>query len=169
MKMYNKAIDEVRRDEALTGREQARKSLKKTRQMWLWGEENLPARHADRFEQLKESSLKTAKAWRVKELWRSFKACADAEDGMDFFRRWYREAMKTRLAPGKRLAQSMKDRVASIVTYLKHRFCNAFAEGVNSQIQLLIQKSCGYRSRERLKTDILFHFGGLNLNPVSAQ
>ena len=169
MKMCNKAVDEVRRDEALTGREQARESLKNTRQMWLWGEENLPGRHADRFEKLKDSSLKTAKAWRVKELWRSFKTCADAEDGMDFFRRWYREAMKTRLAPVKRLAQSMRERVASIVTYLKHRFGNAFAEGVNSRIQLLIQKSCGYRSRERLKTDILFHFGGLNLNPVSAQ
>jgi len=40
---------------------------------------------------------------------------------------------------------------------------------VNSRIHLLIQKSCGYRSRERLKIDILFHFGGLNLNPVSVQ
>ena len=88
---------------------------------------------------------------------------------MDFFLRWYREAMKTRLDPVKRLAQSMKERVGSIVTYLKHRFCNAFAEGVNSRIQLLVQKSCGYRSRKRLKTDILFHFGGLNLNPVPAQ
>ena len=169
MKMCNKAVDEVRRDEALAGIRTVRESLKKTRQLWLWGEENLPGRHAARFEKLKVSSLKTAKAWRVKELWRSFKTCANAEDGLDFFRRWYREAMKTRLAPVKRLAQTMKERVASIVTYLKHRFCNAFAEGVNSRIQLLIQKSCGYRSRERLKTDILFHFGGLNLNPVSAQ
>ena len=50
-----------------------------------------------------------------------------------------------------------------------HYFCNAFAEGVNSRIQLLIQKSCGYRNRERLKTDILFHFGGLDLNPVPNQ
>ena len=169
MKMCNKAVDEVRRDEALAGIRTVRESLKKTRQLWLWGEENLPGRHAARFEKLKVSSLKTATAWRVKELWRSFKTCANAEDGLDFFRRWYREAMKTRLAPVKRLAQTMKERVASIVTYLKHRFCNAFAEGVNSRIQLLIQKSCGYRSRERLKTDILFHFGGLNLNPVSAQ
>ncbi|MCF7838676.1 MAG: hypothetical protein K9N49_08615 [Candidatus Marinimicrobia bacterium] len=45
----------------------------------------------------------------------------------------------------------------------------AFAEGVNSRIQLLIQKSCGYRNRERLKTDILFHFGALNLKPAFRQ
>jgi hypothetical protein len=32
-----------------------------------------------------------------------------------------------------------------------------------------MQKSCGYRNRERLKTDILFHFGGLNMDPLAVQ
>lgn len=67
MKMCNKAVDEFRRNEALTGNRRVRESLKKTRQMWLWGEETLPVRHMDRFEKLKVRSLKTAKAWRVKE------------------------------------------------------------------------------------------------------
>jgi hypothetical protein len=31
-----------------------------------------------------------------------------------------------------------------------------------------MQKSCGYRNRQRLKTDILFHLGGLNMSPLSA-
>ena len=56
-----------------------------------------------------------------------------------------------------------------IVSLFKHGFCNAVAEGVNNRIQLLMQESCGYRNRERLKTDILFHFGGLNMAPRSAQ
>ncbi len=90
--------------------------------MWRWGEENLPVRHLDRFEKLKVRSLKTAKAWRVKERWRSFKTGANVEDGLDFIRRWCREAMKTRLAPVKRLAQMRNERAASIVTCLKHRF-----------------------------------------------
>jgi hypothetical protein len=29
-----------------------------------------------------------------------------------------------------------------------------------------VQKACGYRNKERLKTDILFHFGGLSMDPV---
>ena len=169
MKMCNQAVDEVRRDEALAGVRTVRESLKKTRQMWLWGEENLPGHYANRFAALKESSLKTARAWRVKELWRNFKNCGGIAEGLDFFKRWYRLAMDTRLAPVKRLARSLKEHVASIATYLKYRFCNAFAEGVNSRIQLLIQKSCGYRNRARLKTDILFHFGGLDLYPVPNQ
>ena len=169
MKMLNKAVDEVRRQEAVMGSGADRQSLKKTRQMWLWGEENLPQRYADRFDELKQSTLKTARAWRLKELWRTFKNCIDVEDGLSFFAQWYRLAMISKLEPVKHVARSLKAHLSGIVTYLKHGFCNAFAEGVNSRIQLLVQKACGYRNRERLKTDILFHFGGLTLNPVLDQ
>jgi hypothetical protein len=31
------------------------------------------------------------------------------------------------------------------------------------------QKSFGYRSRQRLKPDILFHLGGLNMAPLAVQ
>ncbi len=166
MKMFNKAVDGVRRTEAIMGSLQDREALKKTRQMWLYGYENLPSRYAGRFKELKSSALKTARAWGLKELWRSFRGCANEEEGRAFFKEWYREAMRSRLEPIKALARTLQAHLSGIVTYLKHRFCNAFAEGVNSRIQLLIQKSCGYRNRERLKADILFHFGALNLKPA---
>lgn len=169
MKMINKAVDEVRHQESVMGTGAARQALKKTRSLWLWGEENLPDRHAERFEALKQSTLKTARAWRLKELWRTFKRCVDIADGLAFFKQWHRLAMISKLEPIKQVARSLKTHLAGIVTFLKHGFCNAFAEGVNSRIQLLVQKACGYRNRERLKTDILFHFGGLSLDPVPGQ
>ena len=169
MKMLNKAVDEVRRQEILFGTGAERTALKKTRQMWLWGEENLPERHAARFEELKQSTLKTARAWGLKELWRTFKRCLDADDAAAFFKKWYALAMKSKLDPVKKVARSLKEHLDGIVSIFRHGFCNALAEGVNSRIQLLVQKACGYRNRERLKTDILFHFGGLNLNPHLAQ
>lgn len=169
MKMLNRAVDEVRHLESVLGTGAERKTLKKTRQMWLWGEENLPEKYAARFDALKQSTLKTARAWRIKELWRTFKYCVDMEDGLEFFKRWQSLAMRSKLEPIKQVARSFKTHLAGIVTFLKHGFCNAFAEGVNSRIQLLVQKACGYRNRARLKTDILFHLGGLNLNPALAQ
>ena len=169
MKMLNGAVDEVRRREAVMGTEIECAALKKTRQMWLWGEENLPERHAARFGALKVSTLKTARAWRLKELWRTFKRCLDVDDALAFFHKWYVLAMQSKLEPVKKVARSFKAHLAGIVSIFKHGFCNALAEGVNSRIQLLMQKSCGYRNRERLKTDILFHFGGLNMDPLSAQ
>ena len=169
MKMLNKAVDEVRRRELVLGTKRERASLKKTRQMWLWGEENLPERHADRFDVLKESTLKTARAWRLKELWRTFRDCVDVDDGLAFFKRWSALAMRSKLEPIKKVARSLKKHLAGIVTVLKYGFCNATAEGMNNRIQLMVQKACGYRNRARLKTDILFHLGGLDLNPVFTQ
>ena len=169
MKMLNKAVDEVRRWEAVLGTGYERTALKKTRQLWLWGEENVPQQHAARFEKLKQSTLKTARAWGLKELWRTFKRCLDADDAAAFFKKWYALAMKSKLEPIKKVARSLKEHLDGIVSIFKHGFCNALAEGVNSRIQLLVQKACGYRNRERLKTDILFHFGGLSLNPLLAQ
>jgi transposase len=169
MKMLNGAVDEVRRREAVMGTEIECAALKKTRQMWLWGEENLPERHAARFGALKVSTLKTARAWRLKELWRTLKRCLDEADALAFFHKWYVLAMQSKLEPVKKVARTFKAHLAGIVSIFKHGFCNALAEGVNSRIQLLMQKSCGYRNRQRLKTDILFHFGGLNMDPLSAQ
>jgi len=169
MKMLNKAVDEVRRQEAVMGTDAERDALKQTRQMWLWGKENLPERHAARFEALKDSTLKTARAWRLKELWRTFKRCLDIDDAHAFFHKWYVLVMQSKLEAVKKVARTFKAHLAGIVSLFKHGFCNALAEGVNSRIQLLMQKSCGYRNRERLKTDILFHFGGLDMDPLSAQ
>jgi transposase len=166
MKLLNHAVDEVRREEALTGSRKKREALSGTRPLWLWGKENLPQKHADRFEKLQEASLKTSRAWRLKELWRSFGSCADAADGREFFQRWHKLAMASKLEPVKKVARTLKEHLAGIVTYLKHGFCNALAEGINSRIQLLVQRACGYRNRIRLKTDILFHLGGLDMNPL---
>jgi hypothetical protein len=35
----------------------------------------------------------------------------------------------------------------------------------NNRIAGLVKKAFGYRNRERFKTDILFHLGGLDLYP----
>lgn len=169
MKMINKAVDSVRRQEILLGTRQEREALKKTRQLWLWGEENLPSYHTARFKELKQSTLKTARAWRLKEIWRTVTQCLNVQDATAFFQQWYALVMSSKLEPIKAVARTMKEHLVGIVSIFSHGFCNALAEGVNSRIQLLIQKSCGYRNRQRLKADILFHFGGLNLNPQSAQ
>ncbi len=72
-------------------------------------------------------------------------------------------ASKSRMAPLLRVARLFREHAVRIVTYLKHRFNNSIAEWVNRQIQDLIQKSCGYKNRERFKIDMLFHLGGLDL------
>ena len=41
----------------------------------------------------------------------------------------------------------------------------ARAEGLNSRIQAIKRRACGYRNRERFRHAIYFHLGGLDLYP----
>ncbi len=164
-KHMNRAVDEVRRREHVLGRRDATQALKGTRAMWLYGQENLPEKWARRFDQVLAIATQTARAWKVKELLRSFWRCVDVDDARIFFRRWYRQAMGSRLEPVKKVARLLKAHLKNILTYFRFHLSNAHAEGINSRIQELIQCACGYRNRERLKRDILFHLGGLDLYP----
>lgn len=168
-KHMNKAVDEVRRMEHSVLQADGDKTLKGTRQLWLYGLENVPGKWASRFESLRASATKTARAWKVKELLRSMWKCQGEDDAVAYFKKWCRDAMATRLEPVKKVARMLKSHWDNIVTYFRHRLCNAAAEGINSRIQQLIQKACGYRNRERFKRDVLFHLGGLDLTPVITQ
>ena len=42
---------------------------------------------------------------------------------------------------------------------------NARSEGINAKIQWIKQQACGYRNRERFRSAIYFHLGGLDLYP----
>ena len=137
--------------------------------MWLYGIENLPARWAERFDTLRSSSLKTAKAWGFKEMFRNFWMSADTQEASEFFRGWYALAIRSRLEPVKRVARMFRKHLANILTYFTHRLTNAMAEGLNDGIQSLVKKAYGYRNRERFKADIYFHFGGLDLYPNPTQ
>ena len=53
-----------------------------------------------------------------------------------------------------------------ILTCLKHRITNAVSEGLNAKIQWIRYSARGYRNREAFKMAILFHYGGLDLEPA---
>ena len=53
-----------------------------------------------------------------------------------------------------------------VLNYFIHRVTNAFSEGMNSRIQGLIKQANGYRNRERLKRDLYFHLGNLDMLPI---
>ena len=166
----NKAVDQVRRAEhaALDYRDDD--SLKGTRMLWLYGKENVPDKWIKRFRALATNTkLKTAKAWAIKELWRDFWKSPDEDRAAQTFKEWYREAMATRLEPVKKVARMFKAHLRNILTYFRLRISNGPAEAINSRIQELVQQSCGYRNRERFKSDVFFHLGGLDLYPAQCK
>lgn len=164
-RLLSDAVDSVRRAEHRRLAEEGDDRLAGTKYLWLYGWENLPPVHQERFAQLRGQRLKTSRAWAIKELFRDFWSSATEEEGRTFFAHWYSWAIRSRLEPIKRVARSFKAHLANILTYFEHRITNAALEGLNNRIAGLVKKAFGYRNRERFKTDILFHLGGLDLDP----
>jgi transposase len=164
----NKAVDQVRRREiGLLSTEQA-KVLKGTRFMWLYGFENLPEKWDERIKELKDSQMQTARAWRLKEQLRAMYQCETYAQAEAFFKVWNRDAMRSKLEPVKKVARMLKAHLPQVLNYFVFRVTNAYSEGMNSFIQALIKRANGYRNRQRLKRDLFFHLGGLDLYPDMA-
>ena len=166
VKGMNEAVNDVRKLEHRRLQAAGDDLLKGTRQLWLYGLENVPPQRAQQFEEVWRINTQTSRAWRLKEVFRNFWLCDTVQEAQDYFQQWYSRAIRSRLGPVKKVARTCKSHLDHILTYFTHRLTNGPIEGLNNGIQGLIKKAFGYRNAERFKTDIFFHFGGLNLYPA---
>src|SRR6185436_15727238 len=67
MKQMNEAVDAVRKEENRLLMADDLDILKGSKYLWLSSEENVPEKMADWFEFIRDSNLKTARAWAIKE------------------------------------------------------------------------------------------------------
>ena len=162
----NDAVNHVRKGEHREMLREGDDLLQGTRQWWLYGQENVPAPLAEAFDRIKHLNLRTARAWGLKEVFRSFWVCADRAAAQAYFQRWYSWAIRSRLEPVKKVARMCKKRLRQVLNYFDHRLTNGPIEGLNNKIQGLIKKAYGYRNEKRFITDIYFHCGGLDLYPT---
>jgi len=165
VRTVTEAVDKVRRQEhkALQAQEDTR--LKGTRHLWLWNEENVPEWRRAEFEALRDTDLKTSRAWAIKETLRGFWTYVYPKCAEKYFAAWYFWATHSRLEPMIKAAKTLKRHLPNLLTYFKHWITNATSEAINSKIQMVKLMACGYRNREHYKTAILFHCGGLDLDP----
>jgi transposase len=167
MRHMTQAVDSVRKREHRALRSDGDDRLTGSKYLWLYSHENLPDQHADRFDDLRRSELKTARAWALKEslrhLW-SYRRRGWAER---FWRQWYFWATHSRLAPVIKVAKMLRGRLKNVLTYFQHPITNAVSEGLNSKIQTVKQMARGFRNPEHFKTAIYFRCGGLALYPYA--
>jgi len=78
---------------------------------------------------------------------------------------WLAWAFRCRLKPMRKVAKSIRSHLWGILNAIMHRATNAKAEAINSRIQWLKKRACGYRNRKRFRNAIYFHQGGLDLHP----
>lgn len=165
MKLATEAVDKVRRGEHRKLSADGDKRLSRTRYLWLSSQENLSEQQRERFDAVYTQGLETGKAWAYKEMLRDLWHHADATSATVYFKDWYKRVIHTKLSPLKKVARTIRDRLANVVSYCTHFITNAVAEGMNSRIMSIKRRVGGYRNRENFKTAIYFYCGGLDLYP----
>ena len=169
-KILGAAVNKVRREENSMLKEQGDRRLVGTRYLWLSGSENVSLSNwRGHFKPLRESVLRTARAWAIKEearrLW-SYTTYGWARRGWN---KWLSWANRCRLQPMIKAAATVKNHLWGILNAAVTGLSNATAESLNAGIQRLKKRACGYRSRAKFRIAILFNFGGLDLMPEGAK
>jgi transposase len=161
------AVNQVRREEHKKLMSMGRDDLKNTRFLWLMNPENVTNEKWREFKSLRESSLKTALAWAIKEtamsLW-YYKSRSWAIKAWTSCINW---AMRSKLEPVKKVARMLRNHLWGIINAVILNVNNARAESINAKIQKIKARACGFRNRERFRNAIYFHLGGLDLYPES--
>lgn len=167
MSHMGKAVDTVRKQENRALMTGGSRLLVGSRYLWLYSDENLPGKHRERFDELRQMNLKTARAWAIKESLRGLWDCLTRPYARHYWKRWYSWATKCRLAPVKEVALMIDRHIDGVLNYFSAaRITNAAAEGLNSKIGTIKKMAYGFRNKEHFKTAIFFHCGGLDLYPV---
>jgi len=138
IKIINDAVDEVRRAEQRVCPE-----LKRTRYVWLKNEDNHNDNQRKVYEELKDSTLKTARACRIKDMLQKLYE-QPAEDAPAYLKR-------CRLTPIIKAAKTIKAHWDGVMRWFHSGLNNGFMEGINSLVQAAKARARGYRSTKKMK------------------
>lgn len=164
-KYLGEGVDKVRREEHRYLLSEGDAMLKGPKYQWLQNPHNMSKAQERHFAVLRDSHLKTARAWAMKEMamdiWR-YQSRGWAVKARD---QWFVWAQRCRLAPMKKVAATLKEHLWGILNAIVLGVHNGHAESSNARIQRIKARACGFRNRERFRNAIYFHCGGLDLMP----
>lgn len=159
------AVDKVRRRENRDLLREDDRTLVGSKYAWLRHPSNFTTGGWRDFSALRESTLKTARAWALKETAMTIFDYHYEGSARSFFGRWYAWASRSRLQPILDVARMLKRRLDNILTFVRHRITNATSESLNSKIQWVKYTARGFRNQRNFIDAIYFHCGGLDLAP----
>lgn len=160
-----KAVDQVRRQEHRQLIRQGDERMKGSKYQWLRNRSNMSWHQQRSFSELRQSSLKTARAWAIKDLasrlW-DYRSRTWAEKGWKRLINWM---ARSRLKPMQTTSKTLRSHLWGILNAVIRKVDNSHAESMNSRIKTLKSRARGFRNRERFRNAIYFHLGGLQLYP----
>ena len=156
--MANQAMDGVRRQEMSTQPQAVKDALgdndRKLLKSLTWGMRRNPqgwsVKQTNAMHWLQHSTLKSARAWRLKMALRAVYAKATQENSgvqakADLLG-WISWARRSRLEPFKKLANTLKQRIDGVVRGMLDNRSNAYVEAMNGLLQQAKRAARGFRT-----------------------
>lgn len=143
MKIINKAVDTVRKQEA-----QTQAILKGSRYVFLKNEKNLTNTQRQKRQELSmpRLNLKSIRALHIRENFQEIYKASTLESFEMLLKQWYFWATHSRIEPIKEVARTIKDHWKGVVQWKKSHLDNGLLEGLNSLIQAAKAKARGFRT-----------------------
>jgi transposase len=163
------AVDRVRRKENKILKAAGDDRLAGTRYDWLRNPVSMEPKDRKEFAQLRDSGLKTSRAWVLKEIFLRLYEYVYERPARKHFRWWRNWARRSRLQPMIEVARMLQRRFENIITYLRHRITNVGSESINAKVQWVKYTARGFRNKRNFIHAIYFHCGGLDLAPEATK
>ena len=156
----NKAIDEVRREEARRLDKDERTVLKHKRWVLLKGQENLSPEQQGSLKELLGANENLQKAYLLKEEFREFYRLdfswhwkrglfsTIAERTRNYIRGWIARAKESALEPMRKFCKMVKRHEEGILMYFIKRVTSGISEGMNNKIKVVKRRAYGLRDPE---------------------
>ena len=125
--------------------------LSGTRYDWLRHPARMEPKDQKEFAQSRNSGLKTARAWALKETGMALFSFVYERPARRHFRSWHNWAVRSRLKPIIEVGRMLKRRVENIITYLRQRVTNAASESINAKIQWVKHTVRGFSEQTELR------------------
>jgi len=166
MKMFNDALDKTRRVEVRRLEQDGYEPvLKKTRWLIAKRPENLTDKQRPRLRELLRYNPQSVRAYLLREEFQQLWDYVSPAWAHKFLTQWIRKAMRSKIAPIKQVARTIRRHEALIITWFftKKRYSCGIVEAINGTAKLTIRNAHGFRRFETLKYALFHRLGELPL------
>lgn len=165
MKIINKAVDHVRKDEI-----SIQPILTNARYALLKNEKNLTKNQKNKIEELKLSklNLKSIRALHIRENFQEIYHAVTVGDFETLLKKWYFWATHSRLEPIIKAAKTIKVHWDGVLEWKTSQLNNGILEGLNSIVQAAKAKARGFKTFRNFRIVVFLLTGDLDfkkLNP----
>jgi transposase len=159
----NKALDQVRAEEARSLAKQGWDVLKRSRWLLLRRRKRLTGKQEHKLRQVLQWNLRTVRAYMLVEGFQALWEYRSPTYAGRFLDAWCRGAMRSRLDPIKQVAKSLRKHRELILNWFKAKkqYNSGIVEGMNLLVKLRFRKAFGFRTYNAMEVALYHQLGQL--------